>query len=247
MQIRIFIIILISIIFQCVPGGLTKEGGYANHALIIPSATMTRGASYKIVCYDETEALRRKKAEIKNKEKSSTENPETKKTEKKLTPESKTEKEKSDSSKKDPSKRSSKKSGQVLGPPVKYIIPEKYRGGCEEESQHSVFYLFNLIPVTPPLNPEYAISTAVQRLEGDTMINIRAWHETHYYSLLGRVSVFKIRGDVIRFSLPQNSKVKKKKRKENQKRGGEEKGEKHQILSASFTYRVIAFFTLPDG
>jgi len=81
-----------------------------------------------------------------------------------------------------------------------YIDPALYKGGCEQVGQHSAFYLFNIIRVTPPLDAEYAIGSAVQRVEGDTMIRIRAWHEIHYYSILGNVSVFKIKGDVIRYT-----------------------------------------------
>jgi len=90
--------------------------------------------------------------------------------------------------------------GESIEPPVNFIPQEKYSGGCEEEGHHSTFFLFNLFPVTAPLNPEYAIAAVVQRLEGDSMINILAWNEIHYYSVLGRVSVYKIRGDVIRYS-----------------------------------------------
>jgi len=85
------------------------------------------------------------------------------------------------------------------GPPVREVKPADYRGGCEREGSSSTFFLFGMFPVTAPLNPDYAIGTAVQQLEGDTMINIAAWHEEHLYSLMGRVSVLNIRGTVIRF------------------------------------------------
>src|SRR5262249_2769340 len=84
-------------------------------------------------------------------------------------------------------------------PPIKVEDPKTFTGNCDEEGESSVFFLFNIVPVTPPINPEYAIGSAVQRLEGDTMINIRTWHETHYYSILGRVSVFKVKGRIIKF------------------------------------------------
>lgn len=86
-----------------------------------------------------------------------------------------------------------------LGPPVRYVGMHEYTGGCEIEGEHSVFFLFNLWPATPPLDPTYAAGKAVQSVEGDTMIHIRYWHETHYYSLLGQVMVLKVKGDVIRF------------------------------------------------
>lgn len=91
-------------------------------------------------------------------------------------------------------------------PPIKLISPENYNGSCAMEGESSTFFLFNFIPATPPINPHYAISQAVQKVEGDTMINMRIWHETHYYSIMGRVSVFKVRGDVIRFAAPGASK-----------------------------------------
>ncbi len=84
-------------------------------------------------------------------------------------------------------------------PDVRYVNPEEYDGSCSVEGESSTFMLFNFIPATDPLNAEYAIAMAVQKLEGDTMINIRAWHEINYYSILGRAVVFKVRGDVIKF------------------------------------------------
>jgi len=90
--------------------------------------------------------------------------------------------------------------GESLPPPASYIPLDEYTGGCKETGSHSTFYLFNLFPVTAPVNPEYAVSSTVQKLEGDSMINIVAWNELHYYSILGRVSVYKVSGDVIRFT-----------------------------------------------
>ncbi|GIX41023.1 MAG: hypothetical protein KatS3mg129_0756 [Leptospiraceae bacterium] len=87
---------------------------------------------------------------------------------------------------------------------ITYIPVDKYKGGCEQYGEVSQFYLFHLFPTSGSLDPEYAITLAVQKLEGDTMVNIRAWHETHYYSILGQVRVFKVKGDVIKFQLPEN-------------------------------------------
>jgi hypothetical protein len=142
-------------LFSCTPGGIIDKGGYRDQAGFIPAATRTRGAPYKIVCYDDAEARRREALPA--------------------------------DAEKPP------------GPPVRYVAAAEWFGGCEEEGESSVFLLFNMFPVTPPISPEYAVATAVQRLEGDTMIGIRTWHETHYYSILGRVSVFKVKGRVIKF------------------------------------------------
>lgn len=146
---------LLLTVLSCVPGGIIDKGGYRDQAGFIAAATRTRGAPYKLVCYDESEAHRRES----------------------LPPEAE----------------------KPAGPPVRYMAAEDWLGGCEEEGESSVFFLFNMFPVTPPISPEYAVATAVQRLEGDTMIGIRTWHETHYYSVLGRVSVFKVKGRVIKF------------------------------------------------
>ncbi len=171
------------LLLACFPGGLIDKGGYADHPLILASATLTRGAPYHVLCWDEVEAERRKRAAEQEAEKEAP------------PPDGKAE------SKSGGGKTAGGESGLVQGPPVRMVAPADYRGGCEQEGEHSVFFLFNVFPVTPVLSPEYAISTAVQRLEGDTMVKIRAWHEVHYYSLLGRVSVFKVRGDVIRFDV----------------------------------------------
>lgn len=139
----------------CVPGGVITRGGVSGEGGVQPSITLTRGADYEVVCFDQQEFQRRQSL--------------------------------------------SEQERQNLGPPVNYVAPEQYRGGCEVEGESSVFFLFNIWPATRPLDVEYAIAQPVQRLEGDTMIHIRTWHETHYYSILGRARVFKIRGDVIRY------------------------------------------------
>jgi hypothetical protein len=69
-------------------------------------------------------------------------------------------------------------------------------GSAEGES--STFFYLGLIPLTNPLNIEYAMSQAVQKVAGgDTLVNVKIWHETHYYFPLGTVSVVKVEGDVI--------------------------------------------------
>ncbi len=88
---------------------------------------------------------------------------------------------------------------RTLNPAFLYVDPDRYNGGCEVTGESSVFFLLNLWPVTPDLDPSYAIGTAIQEREGDNMIRLRAWRETHYYSLLGRAVTWKVRGDVIRY------------------------------------------------
>ena len=135
------------------------RGGRVHEVGVIPAATRTRGAAFRYVCFDPTEAERREDLPAEE--------------------------------------------VQNLGPPVFYLEPTEYQGaGCFSDGESSVFFLFNLWPVTPPLDPDYAISLAVQRLRGDTMINMVFWHEVHYYSLLGSAFVFHVRGNVIKFASP---------------------------------------------
>lgn len=66
------------------------------------------------------------------------------------------------------------------------------------DGESSTYFFLGLIPLTNPLNIEYAMSQAIQKIPGgDTMVNIKIWHETHYYFPLGTVSVVKVEGDVI--------------------------------------------------
>lgn len=183
---RKFSPILLIAFLGCIPGGIIDKGGYVDNAGFVSSATLTHGYPYNIVCIDNDEVLRREK--LKAEAENSAEQ------EKSATP-------------------AGRASGEEQGPPVKYVDPGDYTGGCEQEGESSVFILFNFIPVTSPLNPEYAIGIPVQKMEGDSMINIRYWHETHYYSALGRVSVFKIRGDVIKYLSEDEIKQREARRK----------------------------------
>lgn len=146
----------------CFTGSLGfSEGGRTTGSRIEPSATFTRGATYKIICPDQEELKRREKLVDEGEDISN------------------------------------------LPPATLLVDPENYDGkSCKYEGMSSVFFLFNFVPVTPPLNPSYAISTAVQKVEGDTMIHMHSWNEIHYYGILGRVAVFKVRGDIVRFESP---------------------------------------------
>jgi hypothetical protein len=64
--------------------------------------------------------------------------------------------------------------------------------------ESSVFFLFGLIPVTNPLNMDYALSEAVQKIPGGkSLIKIKYWQETHLFFPVGTVSVLKVKGTVI--------------------------------------------------
>ncbi|MCS7205702.1 MAG: hypothetical protein NZ853_08390 [Leptospiraceae bacterium] len=86
---------------------------------------------------------------------------------------------------------------------IEYVPLRDYKGGCDVQGEVSQFYLFHLIPISGSLDPEYALGTMVQKYEGDTIINIRAWHESHYYNVLGQVRLLKLKGTVIKFQIPR--------------------------------------------
>ena len=72
------------------------------------------------------------------------------------------------------------------------------------EVETSQFFLWGMFPVTNPLNPEYALSQAIQARPGtQSIINAEIWHETHYYFPIGTVSVMKIKGEAITWSNPK--------------------------------------------
>lgn len=64
--------------------------------------------------------------------------------------------------------------------------------------ESSTFFILGLIPITQEISMEYALSQAVQKVpNGQTMINLKVWHETRYFFPLGTISVLKVKGDVI--------------------------------------------------
>ncbi|PJZ48702.1 hypothetical protein [Leptospira saintgironsiae] len=64
--------------------------------------------------------------------------------------------------------------------------------------ESSVFFLFGLIPVTNPLNMDYALSEAVQKVPGGkSLIKVKYWQETHLFFPVGTISVLKVKGTVI--------------------------------------------------
>ncbi len=78
------------------------------------------------------------------------------------------------------------------------IRSEEYKTLGESEGESSTYYLLGLFPVTPPLNIDYAMSQAVQKIpNGSSMVNVRTWIESHYYFPVGKVLVLKVKGQVI--------------------------------------------------
>lgn len=164
----------------CFFGGIVVRGGHSHRTDIVPAASLTRGANYQIVCtVSQIDAMpadlqtQTRQAIFKKVQASKkiTENVET----------------------------TNQNTSAAELAHVRLILRDAYQGGCERDGQTSVFFLLNLFPLTDPLDTERAIALAVQSVEGDSMVNLRVWHEIHYYGLIGRVAVWHVRGDVIRY------------------------------------------------
>lgn len=85
-----------------------------------------------------------------------------------------------------------------MTPQATIIRSSGYSKLGKAEGESSTLYLLGFIPVTNPLNMEYAMSQAVQKVPGgQSMVDIVYWHETHYYFPLGLVSVLKVEGTVV--------------------------------------------------
>jgi hypothetical protein len=86
-------------------------------------------------------------------------------------------------------------------PAATIIRGEGYKVLEKAEGESSTYMFLGLIPMTDPLNIELAMSQAVQKVEGgQSLVNVEIWHETHYYFPVGKVSVLKVRGDVVSFA-----------------------------------------------
>lgn len=85
-----------------------------------------------------------------------------------------------------------------MAPQATIIRSSEYRVLGESEGESSTLFLLGFMPVTKPLNMEYAISQAIQKFpEGQSMVDMVYWHETHYYYPLAIVSVLKVHGTVV--------------------------------------------------
>ena len=82
-----------------------------------------------------------------------------------------------------------------IAPSATLIRSSKYRQLDYTEGESSQFFLLGLIPVTEHLSIDYAMSEAVQKVQGgDSLADMQIWHEVHYFFPLGTVSVVKVGG-----------------------------------------------------
>jgi len=68
----------------------------------------------------------------------------------------------------------------------------------QAQGQASNFSLFWLVTVTPHADIERAISEAVSKKNGDTLIDVRWWIEKKIY-IIGTVTIIHVKGRVIRY------------------------------------------------
>ena len=88
-----------------------------------------------------------------------------------------------------------------LIPSATLIYSQDYKVIGRAEGESSTLLFLGILPLTKHLDIEYALSQAVQKVQGgQSMANIQVWHETHYYFPIGAVSVVKVEGDVISFT-----------------------------------------------
>lgn len=103
----------------------------------------------------------------------------------------------------------------AVTPSATIVRGQGYRTIQASEGESSTFFLLGLWPMTKPLDIDYAMSLAVQKVEGgQSLVNMRVWHETHYYFPLGSVSVVKVTGDVVSFTAAKKQLFKDKKGEE---------------------------------
>lgn len=85
-----------------------------------------------------------------------------------------------------------------LQPAATIIRSENYEILGKGEGTTSCFYLLGFIRVTSPPNIQYAMSKAVDQVEGGiSLIDMTISQEWHYYFPLGRVAVIRVKGSVI--------------------------------------------------
>jgi hypothetical protein len=108
-------------------------------------------------------------------------------------------------------------------PSATIIRSDNYKFLDMSEGESSTFFYFGLFPVTNPLNIEYAMSKAVEKVPGgDSIVNMIIWQETQLFFPLGTVSVIKVKGDVV--SLKANNPLfEDKKKSEKTPTGGKAK------------------------
>jgi hypothetical protein len=83
-----------------------------------------------------------------------------------------------------------------IEPQAKNFDNKKYAILGEAEGQSSSFNLLWIIPVTPRINYDKAVSQAIESRKGDNLIEVRSWKERQIW-ILGFIEILYVRGKVI--------------------------------------------------
>jgi len=83
-----------------------------------------------------------------------------------------------------------------LEPQAKTMESKKYRVLGEAEGTSSSFNLLWIIPVTPRIDYDKAVTDAINNLRGDNIINVRTWFERQVW-IIGMVEILHVKGTVI--------------------------------------------------
>ena len=81
---------------------------------------------------------------------------------------------------------------------AKIMENNKYKILGEAEGTSSSFNLLWLVPVTPRIDYDRAVSEAINSLHGDNLINVRTWHERQIW-IIGMVEILHVKGTVVQY------------------------------------------------
>lgn len=85
-----------------------------------------------------------------------------------------------------------------IEPQVRTIEPLPYQIVGEAEGTSSQFNLLWIIPVTPRISFDRAVSEAISAKNGDSLIDVRTWTERQVW-IVGMVEVLHVKGKVVKY------------------------------------------------
>jgi len=85
-----------------------------------------------------------------------------------------------------------------MAPQAKVMENKKYRLLGESEGQSSSFNLLWFIPVTLRIDYDRAVNEAINRMNGDNLIEVRTWKEVQIW-IVGMVEILHVKGKVIKY------------------------------------------------
>jgi hypothetical protein len=85
-----------------------------------------------------------------------------------------------------------------LGPQAKVMENKEYRILGESEGKSSSFNLLWFIPVTLRIDYDRAVNEAINKMNGDNLIEVRTWKEVQIW-IVGMVEILHVKGKVIKY------------------------------------------------